>query len=72
MRFCCLILIFLVAGYIIGYYGDICYACMARKKYLLDKLGLEVKDKEEPCGPQPYEEGNWKCVDGGWTKLNTE
>ncbi len=73
MRFLCLIFIFLIAGYIIGYYGDICYACIARKKLLLDKLGLEVKEDEpEDCGPKPLinTEQGVRCRDGKWEIFN--
>ena len=65
MKIVFIVLIFIVAGFVIGYYGDICYACMARKKYLLGKLGIN----NEPCGPYPYEEGDWKCTEKGWIKI---
>ena len=42
---------FIVAGIVIGYYGDICYSCMARKKYLVDKMrkivGTKIDESEK-------------------------
>ena len=73
-----LIIIFLVAGIVIGYYGDICYACAARKKYLLSKLGLqekgvEITEEEIDCvdsKPTSVSQGmKWYCLDGKWIEV---